>query len=446
MQHVSSVSAVVVPHFDEARPRRPVGLASGAADLRQVRRFLTAQLASAGWAVHDVSLARLWPGRDGQLSLELIVYVESPGGRQRLRLQGTWDGPAGGESVIRPACHGEWLLGVRCASPELGLTLCTPDLDDRLPRAREFLDERQKGDAVCSVLTAASGAAGDASRIMLRAYRHGRRAVFQIGTPAAAFLKLLRRPPSAALLRAYEDLRAWLAERSAGQVRMPAVLAADPEGRSVVSEAVRHDCRVRGTRLRDGEQVARTLASLHAAPVTLTTRHTPRDEVDTLARWSHALREADGPGGADDAGSGAFLTWVDVLVAAAGTLPDEGLRPVHRDFYGAQLLHTADALWIVDFDTLTLAHPEVDLATYAAHQMLDDLLAGTPLDQAAARCDALVAQYTRVGGYPDPTRLRFYLACAHARLWAIHRARGCDPAALAALQQHAAALVAAAGA
>ena len=112
------------------------------------------------------------------------------------------------------------------------------------------------------------------------------------------------------------------------------------------------------------------------------------------------------------------------LQARARSLPSGGMALIHRDFYGAQLLRSDRSLWLLDYDTLGVGHPELDVATYAAHAVLEAAPAGAvDADRAGQIAGRFVDAYAAAGGRIDRRRLAFYLPCALARLGAIQVVR-----------------------
>ncbi len=75
------------------------------------------------------------------------------------------------------------------------------------------------------------------------------------------------------------------------------------------------------------------------------------------------------------------------------SLPSAEPRPVHRDFHEKQVLLDERRLWMIDFDTLALADPALDLGNLAAHIELSRLQ-GTAV---AGAMEQFLAGYT-----PDP--------------------------------------------
>jgi aminoglycoside phosphotransferase (APT) family kinase protein len=94
----------------------------------------------------------------------------------------------------------------------------------------------------------------------------------------------------------------------------------------------------------------------------------------------------------------------DLELSAPNGVP---VVPCHGDFHARQLMSRADGLVVTDFDSMALAPPALDLATYAAHLVCGG--AGD-LDDARAVLEMLVDGY---GG--APAALHWYLATSILR-------------------------------
>ncbi len=180
-------------------------------------------------------------------------------------------------------------------------------------------------------------------------------------------------------------------------------------------------------------RAAEALRYLHVLPQRIDRLHTIRDELSTVVRWSQPIMHRR-PQLAEQ-----YDDLVENLARASQRISDGGFTVVHKDYYADQLVYTSDAVWITDLDTLAMGHPEVDVATCAAHSALDALLtqvwrknkqdANTDAyaqSLAAASMAELVKAYRDNGGHIDDRRLGFYSASAFARLGAIHAFRELD--------------------
>lgn len=208
------------------------------------------------------------------------------------------------------------------------------------------------------------------------------------------------------------------AARKGGRVRAPALVDFRPAERLLITAAIPGETSSLGMGTDDLSEAANALAIVHDAPITPgLTVHTAQDELQTAYRWVSALRVA---------GEKRYVRLRE-LVAGLGdlvtTLDEQGVVLIHRDFFAAQLPRQRNTLWVVDLDTLSVGHPELDVATFLAHLFLDGLTAGVAPDEITEAAGRFVEAYRRSGGRVANYRLRFYLPCALARLGAIHAAR-----------------------
>ncbi len=376
--------------------------------------------------LHEVRLQRFWPSRRGRIGFELAIDLTSDGVEstcylQGGRLGGIKTGSARGDAVMATP----WLMNLCLSNPESGWGVVSPDRDPRLPGLGDaLLTDRAiallRGSHAGSVLGLDGGKT--AIRSDLIAYRINKRAVVRLSRGfgkegQSVFMKAYRRMPPVDEIERYRQLGSLLEARSSGRLGMPAILDTLPDNRCLLMSAVEGDCRPLGQSSEDIASAAEALAVFHGLDVETGRIHAPRDELRIAGRWLKVLSSA----------APALHTRMRAIVLElarlAKTLSMEGLRLVHRDFYGAQILLQGDRVWLVDFDTLGKAHPEVDVATFVAHLLLDELNAGKGDGSALASASAFVEVYRR-GGSLDPRRLRFYLPSALVRLGAIHWVRG----------------------
>lgn len=374
-----------------------------------------------------VRLNRMWAGRHGTLSLELSLDLRSKGAACTHVLQGV----SGSDDLPRRlhrrakfTRHG--LSGLRLTSDELGLWCCTPDRDPKLKVVRELLHDSR----AATVLAATAAGpllgldrAGPRVRCEIVGYRAGRRCALHAWTTDAqdrkgVFVKVFRRAPTTERIEALRRLTTFLEARSRGRVRAPALVDFRPAERLLITAAIPGETSSLGMSADDLSQAANALAIVHEAPITPgLTVHTAQDEFQTAYRWVSALRVA---------GEKRYVRLQELVVGLRDlvtTIDDQGVVLIHRDFFAAQLPRQGNTLWVVDLDTLSVGHPELDVATFLAHLYLDGLTVGIAPDEVTDAAGRFVEAYRRSGGRVANHRLRFYLPCALARLGAIHAAR-----------------------
>lgn len=395
---------------------------------------------SGGECLSGVRLSRQWVGRHGRLTFELAIDLTCDGSLHTVMLQGGAHDPS---LPVRTHTRGRvsrrGLRGLRLMSPELGLWCCTPDRDWRLPTVRTLLDEKR----AASLLAATAAASilglpreGARVRCEITAYRVNKRCAFRACATdrranGGVFVKVFRRPPADEQIEALRRLPSYLHEQSHGRVRVPSFVDSCSASRLLILEDIASPPRGGGRKTEkisplgygsdDLAVAAAALAILHSVPNAWVRKvHTPRDEFQTACRWVRALR-----------GLGQrYLRLRELVVELSGLVtpaegPDRTL--VHRDFFASQLLRVGDTLWMLDFDTLSLGHSEVDVATFVAHLFHDGLVADAGMPYLTRQAEGFIEGYLQHGGRMAKSRLQFYLPCALIRLGAIHSARGASP-------------------
>ncbi len=377
---------------------------------------------------HVVTLrpSRIWPGKKGTLTFELSLKISRGGCTESFLLQGQ-----AGQADPAKAQHreprfglGGYLLGIRIASEELGLSLWSPDQDAQLPAARRILrGDVPDGEPIAD--HAANGANRSSYRIV--AYRAGKRCTFAEVLPhgggIGAYYKVFRRMP--VILRDHYPgaFAEALERRSGGRIRIPLAQRICPDDKMLVSEPVAFDAEHAPDGMIRVNVAAELLAALHDLSLDFMDKlsvHDAKKELETVGRWLGCSQRF---GHLSESKAAEFWAGIGALAPAAATAPT---RIAHRDFYESQLQHDGDHIYLTDLDTIALAHGEVDVATYIAHELLDELESGGTVETGKQKGEALVARYLSCGGRIDAGRLRFYLGCAMTRLGCIHSMRNVD--------------------
>lgn len=396
----------------------------------------------AGIGLQTIRLNRLWIGSHGRVSFELALQTNRhaeanaymlQGGygehRSRTKMASTILNPR--RSHTRAHTYGQRLAGLSLANRDLGVWCCTPDRDRKLRIVADLLDDTRAMPLLAA--TAAAPVLGlerhDAGvRCEVAAYRATKRCALHVRSSDDAksrgvFVKVFRRAVSPARIESYSRLRSYLDDRSGGQVGIPELIDSCDKRRFIITAAVTNEARSLGTSPRDISAAAGALAILHDAPRALASRtHAPIDELQTVCRWIPALRMLGKP---------QYIRLRELAVALGGlrkTIEASDCVLIHRDFFDSQLLRTDESVWLLDFDTLCLGHPEVDMATFVAHLFLDELVAGASTPEVTRKGASFVEGYRRCGGRVCVQRLRFYVSCALARLGGIHLVRGASAA------------------
>lgn len=236
-----------------------------------------------------------------------------------------------------------------------GLVFRRPGLDERLPGLRLFHDAGAAREAVA----AATGRDPGPVVVRLVAHRLGKRAVLRIGTAEGDLYARLRPVKSGdgrerlarhrALHRALgSEAQLRIPDPLGTQASMGLALFGALPGRPPLFDAA------------DSEAIALALRELRALDPEGLAVHSGRDEARLLEVWLERCRE--------------YLPGLAALIApqvetcAAGLAAAEGaMRTCHRDLHEKQALISGGIAGLLDFDTLSLAHPALDPGNLLAH-------------------------------------------------------------------------------
>ncbi|MEB3200283.1 MAG: aminoglycoside phosphotransferase family protein [Synechococcaceae cyanobacterium] len=342
--------------------------------------------AAAGGGELSLRLLRGWPVSPGQL----LLNFADPGGRL---LAGQFHGD--------PAALAEQRQRLEELAPGLarwrqlpagGTLLLQPEgLDARLEAVRPFLQ--------------------DSGGILL-AHRPGKRAVVRgrwEGGPAYVKFHASARPWRRAL--AASDHLAGLGLPLA----QPRVIASEERRRLIVTAPLAgvslHERLLEG-RLQPAElgPVAAALARLHAQTSSPRPElHGALQEAEVLQRWASLLR-AHRPTLLPELESA-----VAVVLAGLQGLeqdPPGGFGLIHRDFHDKQIFLAASGPGLLDFDTLVLGDPLIDVANLLAHLEWRWLQGRLARPLAAACAQAFLQGY---GAVSDEARLQLYVDATRLR-------------------------------
>ncbi len=200
-----------------------------------------------------------------------------------------------------------------------------------------------------------------ARRILVIAYRPGKRLVIR-DLERDLIVKGYAKGKS---VRAAK--RHLLAEQlldGVAEISVPALVSHNPTLDAIEFEYLTADpLRIMQASDSELERVGSTLANMQLANDVEENRYLRRwtiaDELGVLDQWSVKVQKValDPP-----------ESWHAAVDLLAHKAPIEGgLVLAHRDLHDGQWLSTEAALWLLDFDTLCLAHPMLDLGNFAAH-------------------------------------------------------------------------------
>ncbi|MEK6677086.1 MAG: aminoglycoside phosphotransferase family protein [Planctomycetota bacterium] len=386
-----------------------------------------------GCVLESTRLNRLWVGRDGRFTFELTLALSVEGRTEVYPLQGGFGrspDEATPSTVARFSSIG--LLGLRIENPSLQLWCLSPDRDSELPLIERLCANQDENqwllDTKAGNVLGLNGIHSDSPwpiRVTVASYRIGKRCALRFRRKDQAdrpgvFIKVFRRFPTAEQRLVVNSLARQLPDASQGFLRVPEILDVWEREKALVFREVATSASPLGHSSDDAHLAGETLAILHSIPLDPAARsHSPVDEWHTVARWIRGLSFVQ----ADPKLQESFAELLQQLKQRASLISGDAYITVHRDYYASQLLRQDSTIWMVDFDTLGCGHPEVDMATFMAHLVLDECRAGNPCDSLKS-AGFFVRSYLSRGGNFDWSRMQFYFACALCRLGAIHLARG----------------------
>ncbi len=306
---------------------------------------------------------------------------------------------------------------------QLGLVIRAPGLDERLVGLRLLHDPQAAAVMLAQCVPAAAGRAQPVSSAVL-GHRLGKRCVVRLayaaGAGGARNGSLIAKAYKMRSARGQQvfDAMARLATGRFGEgtgARVPRPIAYLPGCRTLLMEdlggRLLHDLEG-AERLRATAAAGLGLAELHRCAPATPARHGVDDEIGLLAGWVALAGEVH-----PDLRQG--------MTAALARVSAELERrrwfraaPIHRDFYDKQVLVDGARTVLIDFDTLCLGDPALDVGNFLAHQRLAELQGR---GRARPVAKAFLAAYgaaqspdfsDRVESYARATLLR--LACLYS--------------------------------
>lgn len=304
----------------------------------------------------------------GGKPVQLLIRAQGEDGQSRLVL-GEWVGEAAAAlaeaEVLRLAKprRGQGGDGTVVADPAQGLVLRRPGFDTRLPGLRLLHDPEW-----AAARLAALGV-DPAATVTLVAHRLGKRAVLRISGAAGTQYARLRPVTSTSGREAYDrHLALW---QGARDLAIPQPLAWDGEIGVALFAALPGAAPVFNglDGFRATQAVMRAVVRLQALSCDVP-HHCPADEMALLDIWLARLtavfpdlaQRLRGP-----------LEQVRHAMAALDPAP---AVPCHRDLHEGQILLHEGRAGLLDFDTLRLGDPALDVGNLQAHLHLATLRDG----------------------------------------------------------------------
>ena len=326
------------------------------------------------------AVAELLPGDPGKLTVERVHFPGTKPVQLQIRAQ---DGAGRGQMIL-----GEWvganatdLAGIEAArlakprrgqaaalpsvvaDPAHGLVLRRPGFDARLPGLRLLHDP-----------LFAAVRLGAQANVSLVAHRLGKRAVLRISGPDGLRYARLRPVTSGSGSEAFDrHVALWQALIGVETLAIPRPLGFDPDIGMALFAALPGDAPVFGglPGFVACQSVMQALGGLQALRVPAP-HHSAADELAILTTWAGRLEQVF---------PHLAARVQPTLDRLAGQLT--GLAPMlpvlcHRDLHEGQILLNHRQTGLLDFDTLRMGDPCLDIGNLQAHLILASLRDGQP--------------------------------------------------------------------
>ncbi len=253
------------------------------------------------------------------------------------------------------------------ADPSQGLVLRRAGFDTKLPGLRLLHDPDWAADRLGKL------GLDPASTIGLVAHRLGKRAVLRIVGRQGTHYARLRPVTSGSGQAAYDrHVSLWTALQGLDGLTIPRPMGFDPDlGLALFAALPGAPPVFRGLPgFHATKAVMRAILTLQSLSV-IAEAHPPQDELAILQAWADRTADVFPELGRQLADPLARLTGALLALPA--------LRPVpcHRDLHEAQILLHQGSVGLLDFDTLRLGDPALDIGNLQAHLLLAGLQGGT---------------------------------------------------------------------
>jgi hypothetical protein len=150
------------------------------------------------------------------------------------------------------------------------------------------------------------------------------------------------------------------------------------------------------------KRIAQAIHKLHQAGVPTTKAHTMADELRILRNCLVKVKAL-------------YPQWSERLERLMLACENLGLQTqpggscgIHRDFYAAQVIVTADRLWLIDFDLYCQGDPSLDVGNFIGHVTEQSLREYGRADALVEVEDALEDEFVRLNGESASPALHAY--------------------------------------
>ncbi len=299
--------------------------------------------------------------------------------------------------------------------------------DPSLPAVQRALDPRTVWPALGAYGAAEASLDAARSGVEILSHKPGQRCTLRYALCVHGFArrrisvigKLYGKPYLAARITGFVDALAAGAFSHAPRLRLPAALGYLPDlGLALQEDVAGEDLRASvfaGNASSALRLAARWLATLHSAEAIpgLSTK-TPEHELRKVDAACDRL--APHFSGADHA---TLARTREALRKLAVEAPLEPSTMIHRDFYYAHVFPQGEAVTVIDFDSLSIGDPALDVGHFLAHFSTLALRQTGDADAYAADAATFLAEYCEAGLQTVRPRLPFFEAYTFLKLAAL---------------------------
>ena len=310
-----------------------------------------------------------------------------------------------------------------CVLDELEMLLRIPGFDDKLPGLM-ILHQPKTARAILRQFGGRTKHFGKQPRFEILNHRPGKRCVllakaFDDYAAKSIVVRCLKQDRDRHRINAeqIEQLRMLgFGDTASDGIFIPKTLGYSDELASVAIEYVAGSILGEGSPMDSWHQAqvsGLALAKLHATPLSIASRYGPEHELSMLDNWVSLIVLINPDLGAE------LHAALQRIVKQMAALPAFAPRLLHRDYYYKQLLHDGEHTYMIDFDTLCIGDPAIDIANYLAHEELAALTGSS----CAVIEDEFLLVYSRRLQLPQRTSLAVWKNAALLRLACLYACR-----------------------
>lgn len=311
------------------------------------------------------------------------------------------------------------------AIPSLNMLLRFPGLDEKLPGLRLLHDPEWQSKLFAVMFPHCASSQGGSIEATILNHRIGKRCVLRLRAGdehqhRSVIARCLKENDTKWQENVDAMKTLWhsgLNDRNPHRVRVPRVYGAKASMSTVFIEDVPGDILGESDRWpleQQGAIAGKSIAVLHGIKLALEKRYTAQQEIKMLREWV-TLTQKLRP---DLHMKLSF--WMQVVADDLKTKSYAQECLAHRDFYGKQILFDGHQTTLIDFDTLCLAPPALDLGNYLAHRILAKVT-GEAFNQ--KELNAFLQGYAAIRPLPSEGQIRIWKNAALLRLACLYALR-----------------------